>query len=92
MKINFTEIKLVDVDGQKLPESAFHKTIANILYQKVQTLDLVDVAMKINKGEEVEVSAAALKEIETVLLDPKSGLWAFARKAVKDYIASVTTK
>ena len=89
MKIDFTELKLVDMDGNSVPFTegdAFHKNIANILYQNVTNLDLVEVAKTINSGSPVELRDSEFAEIEQLLLNPAMGLASFARKAVADFM------
>lgn len=83
---DFTKIKLQDIEGNELIDTAFHKSLANIIYLKTQNLDLVDKAMTINRGEVVELTPNLLKEVKRVILDDANGVSAFARKAFKDYI------
>jgi len=92
MKVDFTKIKLVDIEGKELPGATYHKTIANILYQNTELLDLVEVAMKINKGEEVEISKEQLLEIKRLVNLKQSGVFSFARKTTNDFIDSLLEK
>lgn len=88
MKVDFTKIKLCDIEGKEIPDAVFYKTIANILYRQAKTLDLVDLAMQINRGEEVEISGKLLEEVKQIISKPESGIYAYARKAAIVYIDS----
>ena len=52
MKYDFTKIKLTDIDGKEM-KADFHKTIANAVYRFALSVDLVEIAMAINKVKEV---------------------------------------
>ena len=89
MKFSFHDIPVIGIDGELAEESDLHNTLAAVLYRSAKNLDLVDIALQINRGEEVELEKAELAEVKTHINDPSSGLYAFARKALKGYIESV---
>jgi len=66
--------------------------IANIIYTKSKDLNLVDFAIKINKGEEVDIAKTELEAVKELCIDEKSGLVSFARKAIRDFIDSKNGK
>ena len=84
MKYDFTKIKLTDIDGKPMKVD-FHKTIANAVYRFALSVDLVEIAMAINKGKEVELTGKQLTEISGVVNNPQSNIAAFARKAFADF-------
>jgi hypothetical protein len=86
MKINFSDMVLKDIYEQELPNQLFYKTIANLLYTKANNLDLVDIALVMNRGEEVELTKEELKEVEFLINDPASRIHAYARKAAREFI------
>lgn len=86
MKVNFTKIELNDIEGNKIPDSCMYKDIANAIYLHSQDLDLVCIAMQINKGEEIEVTKKQLSSIREVIKNPRSGFFAYAKKAAFDFI------
>lgn len=88
MEYDFSKIILVDLDGKKIKDEAY-KIVANILYCSARTLDLVETARQINKGEVVELDKSEIKEIKDLLSHPQSGVFAFTQKAIFDYIDSV---
>ena len=61
MKVDFKNFKAYTIDWTEVPET--YKTIANIIYLNTKDLNLVDIAMKIYKWEEVDL---AQKEIDTI--------------------------
>ncbi|MDO8302763.1 MAG: hypothetical protein Q7T18_05950 [Sedimentisphaerales bacterium] len=86
MKLDFTKLELKDIEGKILPDANFHKVIANLLYRSAKTLDLVDTARTINRGMPCEMSKDEIAELLSLINDDKNGVFAFARKAVQDYI------
>lgn len=88
MNINFSEIELKDLDGKVIPSMEFHKTVANILYHHADSLDFVEVALAMNRGEAVDLSLGQLNDIKKLVNDPKFGVFTYARKAVVDFIDS----
>lgn len=89
MQVDFKQIKLTDINEQEVLNSTIHKTIANVIYVNARNLDLVEKAMKINKGEVVELSPGELTEIIKLVSSHESGIAAFARKQVKEYLESL---
>ena len=67
MKINFSKAALTDLDGNTIlnaagePQLADHKYLANALYVasydqiQISALDKLELASKINKGEEIDL-------------------------------------
>lgn len=86
MKINFSQIKLIDLEDKTIEGSAIHKTLANLLYARAENLDLVEIARAINKGEEVDLRPEEVKEIQKLVKNPQNGIAAFARKTLLDFI------
>jgi len=89
MLYDFSVIVLTDIDGNEVPDAKLYKTIANIVWKGTQNLDLVDVAMKINRGESVDLGNSDIATIVALVKDPKCGVFAYAIKAFLDYIESV---
>jgi hypothetical protein len=89
MKINISKICYQDIEGSEVKEHSLHKTLAMVLYKMAKTLDLVDKAMQMNRGEEIDVSMAELNEIKFLIKDPNSRIYAFARKAMLEYLDEV---
>jgi len=87
-KLNFSEMKLTEIDGTPIEAFEGHKLVANLLWKHAKNLDLVETAMKINRGEEVEMSESDIKELEALIKDPQNQLFAFARKTVLDFIGT----
>ena len=92
IEINFSKIKLMDIDGKLMPDSKLHKTIANILYMFAKTVDLADVALDMNRGNSVTLSKKEFGEIRDLVQDPQYGIFTYARKAVLDYMEEVEEK
>jgi len=88
MKVDFTKIKLLDVNGEEAKPDGlpFHKVIAEKIFYYVSNLDLVEVARQINKGEVVELSKTDLKQIRACVLSEKAGLFAFAQEAFTNFL------
>lgn len=84
MKVDFKELKVTTLDGQKVAE--VYKAIANTIYMNAKNLDLVDFALKINKWEEIEITKKELEEIKEICLDEKSSFFAFVKKAISNFI------
>jgi len=88
MRLNFSEMQLKDIDNLVIPDSKIHKTIANILWKNARTLDLVDKALAINRGEVVEFNDKEIVELTQLIKNPNSGMYAFARKQTLEFIKS----
>ena len=92
MKIDLTKVKTKDIDGKAVKQekgNVLYKHIANVMYVKCNNLDLVGIAMNINKGVAVEMEVAQVVELRKLVADPANGLLSFARKAVLDYLDKV---
>lgn len=92
MKVNFSKVKLLDVEGVLIKGHSVHKTLADALYKFSKSVDLVDIALKINKGQEVELSLPDIAVIKEVINNPNSGFYTFARKALLDYLEVASKK
>jgi len=92
MKYEFSKMQLKDIEGKVVPTQELYKTVANALWLGAKNLDLVDIAMKINKGEPVELSKTEVVEIERVVKNPKSGIFAFAQHQILQFIEGVKAK
>ena len=92
MIYNFSKIKVVNVDGQPYKKTELlptHKIIGKRIYDIASNLDLVDVAMEINRGKSVELKHGEAKEIRELLCGKESTLLAFLRKAIIEYMDKV---
>jgi len=87
MKYDFSKAVVKTLDGQVVPE--VNKSLANAIYGLTKDLDLVDKALKINKGEAVELDKTEVETIKSIINDDKAGFFAFVKKGFFDYIASV---
>jgi len=85
--LNFSDIVLKDIDGTPVKNCTFHKTVANVLYTQAASVDFVEIAIKINRGEAVELSPAQVAEVERCVFLPASKIATHARKAFQDFIA-----
>lgn len=99
MEVELFKIKLKDIDGKKLKpkegeeSKGVHNSVAYILYTLSRNLDLVDIALNMNKGHAVEMAPSHIAEMRILIADPeKGGLLAFARKAVIDYLDDLEEK
>ncbi len=61
MKVNLTEIVLEDIDGAIIPNCKFHKTVANLIYHSSPSLDMVDIAIALNRDEDVDLPLEQLR-------------------------------
>jgi len=89
MRIDFSKIKMLDLDNKEVKDHNIHKTIANILYLNAKTLDLVETAREINKGATVELDKSEIQEIRQLISDTKNGVYAFARQAIFEYLDKI---
>lgn len=86
MTFNFSEIELKTLDGEVIENCNFHKTLANLLYHQSATVDFVDIAIEINRGNSVELTEAQVNEVKRVVELPESCIATHARKAFHDFI------
>jgi len=89
MKYNFADITLSTITGEEIKDHNIHTIIGNTLYQHAKSLDLVETARAIFRGEAVELDKIEIGEIKKLLSGDNAPLAAFAQKAVFDYIESV---
>jgi len=89
VKYDFSKIKLQNIMGQPIANAEVHKTVGNLIYRATKDLGMVETAMAIYAGGEVELDKTEVAEIERLIDDPSSSVAAFARKAVHDYIDKV---
>ena len=88
MKYDFSKVEIIDIEEGKT-DLKVHEDIGNLVYRYAKDLDLVEKGRTIYKGEAVELDKIEVEEIITIINDPKYGLFAFTRKAIKDYIDDV---
>jgi hypothetical protein len=88
-KYDFKKVKVKDIDGKVMPKVNVHKGLANSIYVATRNLDLVDIAMDINKGKAIELAPHQVDEIVRILRSSECPVAAFARKALLDYIEGV---
>ena len=89
MLVNLTKVVLIDINENEItPKSGreLYKAIANIMYNKTRNLDLLEIAMQMNKGEPVEMTVVQVNEMRRLIKDPANGVFAFTRKAVFVYL------
>ena len=86
MKYNFSKIELLDIEGNKVEGHDIHKHLANGLYVGATDLDLVEKAMGINKGEEIELDKVEVEKIKEFINSDKCTLVAFAKKTILDFL------
>jgi len=87
MKIDFTKVVLRDIAGKPVKgQTDIHKTIANCIYFTARTVDMIDIARKINQGVAVELLEPQIREIINVVIHPNSPMAAFAKVATKEYL------
>ncbi len=89
MQVNFTEIRLMDINGNVAISSDFHKTIADRLYSHAKTCDFVEIAMEINKGKPVDLSAKQIEAVRSLIKDPQMGIYTYSRKAFDDFVDEI---
>lgn len=73
MKINFSKIKLMGINGKELqgvstPTGiiAFHKHIGEVIYASAKTIALWEIAKEIYNGEEVELTQVQADELRAM--------------------------
>ena len=94
MQVDFTKITLRDIDGNIAISSNFHKTIANMLFNWAKTVDFVEIAIEINKGNSVDLSAKQIEEVRTLINTTIKGVqqvFTYARKAFDDFVDEILT-
>lgn len=87
--INFSKVVLKNLDGIPLKNIEFHKTLANVLYHSAETVDFVDIAIEINRGNTVELTTTQITEVKRVIDLPESRIATHARKTVHDFLDEV---
>ena len=92
MKIDFSQAKMVGIDGNPIEDCLVHQTLAKVIYAHTTNLDLVEIARVIYQGEEVELRGGDIKEIRRLLSSDELGMASFARKALLDYIDDAEKK
>lgn len=91
MKYDFTKVITKDIEGKKTKKQDASENLANAIYHFAsgKNLNLVEIAREIFKGKPVELDKVEIIEIEMIVKDKRSGFFAFAQKAILDYIESV---
>ncbi len=89
MQVDFTRIRLKDIDGNVAMSTNFHKTIADRLYNYAKTCDFVEIAMEINKGNSVDLSAKQIEAVRSLIKDPQMGVYTHSRKAFDDFVDEI---
>lgn len=82
MKINFEQLMMTDLEGNKLPLDC-SKQVANFIYSETQNLEDLILAQDIYKNGEVELTDEQIERIKDIL---KKGFKAFVQKAFDDAV------
>jgi len=85
--LDFSKLEIRDIDGKQIPSRPIVKTLANIIYNLTRDLSMLEVALILNKSDIVEVSEDQIKSLLEVVNDERTGLVAFVRKALIDFIS-----
>jgi len=86
MKYNFSNIKLIDIEGNEVKDNSLPKVIGNAIYSNTKDLGMVDIARDIYKGEEVELDEKQIEEVKTIV---SASFAAFAQIAILDYVDQI---
>jgi len=89
MKIDFSKMVQKDIDGEIESNNRLYKTVAHVLWTSAKNLDLVETAMAINRGEEVDMSSKEVAELKVLIQNAKNQVFAFAQKQILDFIKKV---
>ena len=92
MIFNFSKVVLKSIEGKVIENANIYKTVGNLIYNGTKDLGMLEIARTIYVGSDVDLSEVDVAEVTRVINDPNSGVLAFARKAVLEYIASVQDK
>lgn len=84
--IQFRDMVPTDIEGKPIEVANLHKTIAAFVYKNTQSLDMMDIAMEINRGKPVKLTTSQRAEILGILNNPALGIFANIRKAVKEFL------
>lgn len=87
MKFNTKDVQFTDVDGNPLLINDIHKTVANILFNNAQSIDVHEAAIALNKDEEIEISESAKAEIIAIV--EQAPLYMFVKKPLVDYLKNL---
>lgn len=85
MKINFSKVIIKNIKGELIEN--IHQVIGGMIYERTKDLSLVELAIKIYKGEEVELSQLQVEEIKRLINE--NATQAFVKKALLEYIDKV---
>lgn len=65
--INFTDIKLVDLEGVEYKIENFANKLANRIFTRASTIPLSDKARELFKGEPVELNVDEMQEVYLIM-------------------------
>lgn len=90
LKFQFSKVELKDLEGKNLGK--VNKELANAIYQLSGDLGMLPIAQDIYNNKEVELTPPQIEELTKIVSFSRNGVGfaAFARKAILDYISSVT--
>lgn len=91
-KIDFTKFKLLDIDGKELTQNKddipVYKWLANTIYFMTTSIDIAQIAQKINNGEEVELRDQELEAIITIIESDKFNYLPFVKRQLLQFLSS----
>ena len=88
MKFNISDIELKDLDGVPF-EHNIAKNLGNILYTKISTLEWLEHAKTIHKGQEVELDLLELNQLLEVVKHPNCNLLNIEKDALITHIETL---
>lgn len=79
----FSEIKLTDIEGNKVKDDGLSKVLGNAIYTTTKDLGMLEIAQQIYKGEGVELDDEQKEEIKNIV---QQNFAAFAQKPIIEYL------
>ena len=89
MKVDFNEVALKNVEDVVINIPDFRKIIANTVYMNAKSIDLLELARKINAGP-TDMTEAEIAELKNLLTGDQSPVMAFVKKALLEYFDEVS--
>lgn len=87
MKLKIKDVKFTDIDGNPLILADINKSIANIIFNNAQSVDVHEAAIALNKDEEIEINDKAKDEIIAII--EQAPFYMFVKKPLIDYIKNI---
>ena len=84
MKFDIEKIKIKDIEGNEMQVPDLHKALANVIFNRAETVDVHTFSVELNKTGEAEISEQTAQTVAAIIGD--SQMYYFVKQLIINYL------